>query len=103
MQALDAGLDLALTPDQSGGYAMIGMSTPQSLLFDLPMSTDDMLSRTLQVAHSLDLGVSTTRAGFDIDVVGDFHCFGSLSRSRLLDLCPRTVESISSLPEIAVL
>ena len=98
MSRLDSGDDLVLTPDQSGGYAMIGMRAPQPALFDLPMSTEDVMEQTAQLAHSLGLRSSTTTAGFDLDTVGDFHCFDVLTAAQKLDLCPRTVRSISLLP-----
>ncbi len=97
MSRLDSGDDLVLTPDQSGGYAMIGMRAPQPALFDLPMSTENVMEQTAQLAHSLGLRSSITAAGFDLDTVGDFHCFDELTTAQILDLCPRTVRSISSL------
>jgi rSAM/selenodomain-associated transferase 1 len=98
LDGLDIGDDLVLTPDQSGGYALIGMRTARPAVFELPMSTDQVMEQTLFAARAIGLQSSLTKAGFDLDQVGDFHCFDALPSQTLLDLCPRTVESISSAP-----
>jgi rSAM/selenodomain-associated transferase 1 len=103
LHRLDAGDDLVLTPDQNGGYVMIGMRQPQPALFDVVMSTQDMLEQTLRVADSLGLRSSLTAPGFDLDTVDDFRCLTALTSAQRLDLCPRTVESIASLASDTVL
>ena len=103
MSRLDAGDDVVLTPDQSGGYAMIGMRAPQPALFDLAMSTEDVMEQTVLIADSLGLRSSTKAPGFDRDTPGDFRFFDALSSAQSLDLCPRTVKSISSLRLATVL
>lgn len=95
---LDGGADVVLTPDQGGGYALIGLRRPQPGLFEMPMSSEHVLDQTLASARDAGLRVATTTPGFDIDTMGDFRSFSALSTAQLLDLCPRTVESISSLP-----
>lgn len=105
-EALDhlrAGADLVLTPDQSGGYAMIGMRQPRPGLFELPMSTPDMRDRTVELARASGLRVALTSAGFDLDEVGDFRFVSELNPAERSDLCPRTVEAISNLAQIGVL
>lgn len=97
MNRLDAGDDVVFTPDQSGGYAMVGMRAPHPALFELAMSTEEVMEQSIQIAASLGLRSAMTAPGFDLDTVGDFHCLDALSSAQLLDLCPRTVESISSL------
>jgi len=96
MDALDAGDDLVLTPDQAGGYTLIGMRTARSRVFELPMSTNAVMEQTLAAARSMGLQSSLTAASFDLDTVEDFHCFDTLSKADRSELCPRTVESISS-------
>lgn len=103
LERLQAGDDVVLTPDQGGGYAMIGMRRPHPMLFDVPMSTDDMRERTLELARVSGLRVSLTSAGFDLDEPGDFHSISSLDDSQISDLCPRTVEAISNLAADGVL
>ena len=100
---LDAGDDLVLTPDQSGGYAMIAMRSPHAPLFDVAMSTGEVLDETLNVARSLSLRSSITAPTIDIDTDTDLRAFETLMTERSLDLCPRTVESISALARRAVL
>jgi len=97
MSRLDAGDDLVLTPDQSGGYAMIGMRSPHPALFEPAMSTEEVMEQTVLIAGSLGLRSSITTPGFDLDTVEDFRCFDALSPAQLSDLCPRTVKLISTL------
>ena len=46
---LDRGADLVVTPDSGGGYAMVGLRRPCPALFEIPMSTPDVLALTLDV------------------------------------------------------
>ena len=103
LDRLDNGDDLVLTPDQGGGYALIGMRTARPAVFELPMSTDQVMEQTLTAARAIGLKSSLTKPGFDLDHVGDFHCFDSLPTESLLDLCPRTVASIALAPLRGVL
>ena len=103
LAGLDNGDDLVLTPDQGGGYALIGMRTTRPAVFELPMSTDHVMEQTLAAARALGLQSSLTQVGFDLDEVRDFHRFDELSSEMLLDLCPRTVGSFSSAPLSGVL
>lgn len=96
MDRLDAGDDLVLTPDQSGGYAMIGMRAPHPALFELAMSTEEVMEQTVLIAGRLGLRSSITAPGFDLDTIDDFRHFDALPSARMSDLCPRTVELISS-------
>jgi rSAM/selenodomain-associated transferase 1 len=98
MSRLDAGDDVVLTGDQSGGYALIGLRAPQPALFELAMSAHDVMEQTLRIAGSLGLRSSITTPCFDLDRVDDFRCLDALSPAQSLDLCPRTVKLISSLP-----
>jgi hypothetical protein len=98
IRRLDAGDDLVLTPDQSGGYAMIGVRAPHPELFELAMSTEEVMEQTVMTAGSIGLRSSITTPGFDLDKVEDFRCFDALPPAQLSDLCPRTVKLISSLP-----
>ena len=98
IRRLDGGDDLVLTPDQSGGYAMIGVRAPHPELFELAMSTDLVMEQTVLAAQSKGLRSSITTPGFDLNTVEDFRCIDVLSSEQRSDLCPRTVELISSLP-----
>lgn len=103
LDQLRGGADLVLTPDQSGGYAMIGMRRPQPEIFELPMSTPQMRDRTVELARALGMRVALTSARFDLDEVGDFHFVSELDPAQRSDLCPRTVEAISILAQDGVL
>lgn len=100
---LEAGDDLVLTPDAGGGYALIGQRRPRRALFDVPMSTRDVLRHTLAIADSLGLQSSTTRATIDLDHVEDLVAIESLDPAESSDLCPRTVEAIRDLRSTGVL
>jgi glycosyltransferase A (GT-A) superfamily protein (DUF2064 family) len=100
---LDEGADIALSPDQGGGYAVVGMRVPHPKIFDLPMSTDRVLDQTIAFAEGKGLEVRKTRAVFDLDTVNDFREFEALDDAVRLDLCPRTVEAISVLRSDGVL
>lgn len=100
---LEGGADVVLTPDQGGGYALIGMKEPRSALFELELSTASVLEETLARARSLGLLVEQTRPTFDLDWPADLARLDSLPPARSLDLCPRTVEFARTLRRIAVL
>ena len=71
-EALAAGCDLVLVPDQGGGYCLIGLSRPAERIFSsVPMSTGDMLERTLDVARKLGLDPLLLERELDVDVYSD--------------------------------
>lgn len=100
---LEAGDDLVLTPDLGGGYAMIGLSRAAPEVFNVPMSTQDVLSETIAIADSLGLRHSTTNETLDVDRVEDFHALERVPANELLDSCPRTVKVIAELRKNGVL
>lgn len=100
---LEAGADLVLTPDQGGGYALIGMKKPRIALFELTLSTASVLAETLERARALGLAVALTRPSFDLDVPADLARLDELPPGRSLDLCPRTVGFLGTLRRIGVL
>ncbi|MBY0401659.1 glycosyltransferase [Myxococcota bacterium] len=100
---LEAGADLVLTPDQGGGYALIGMKEPHLGLFEIRLSTDSVLAETLARARSLGLVAATTRASFDLDVGADLARLDALPPLRSSVLCPHTVEFLGRLHRIGVL
>ncbi|MEZ4355669.1 MAG: TIGR04282 family arsenosugar biosynthesis glycosyltransferase [Myxococcota bacterium] len=95
LDGLEAGFDLVLTPDLGGGYAMIGLRRPQPSLFEVEMSTDSMRAATIERAERAGLRVSLTAPTPDLDTAADFRSLYALPRDSLLDLCPRTVRTIS--------
>ena len=100
---LKAGDDLVLTPDLGGGYAMIGQATPNAAIFDVPMSTGEVLAETIAIANQFALRHSLTQPTFDLDTVADLPSLDDVPVEISSDLCPRTVEAISNLRESGVL
>ena len=103
LRELDGGADVALSPDQGGGYAAIGVCAPEPRLFDLPMSTQSVCEQTLERAASLGLRAVASKASFDLDSVGDLQLLSGLSPQESSDLCPRTVQFLSTTPGWPVL
>lgn len=100
---LERGTDVVLTPDGAGGYAMVGQRAPDPRIFEVPMSTHDMIDRTVALCADLGLSVHETKPTFDLDRVADLAALESLSRERSSDLCPRTVEAVADLRDRGVL
>ncbi|MEM9176608.1 MAG: DUF2064 domain-containing protein [Myxococcota bacterium] len=100
---LEGGTDVVLTPDGGGGYAMVGQKAAEPRLFEVPMSTDDMIDRTVSLCADLGLAVHETKPTFDLDGVDDLQAVESLPSGRASDLCPRTVEAIADLRHRGVL
>jgi rSAM/selenodomain-associated transferase 1 len=100
---LDAGDDLVLTPDQGGGYALIGLRRPQPRLFDLVMSTRSVMGQTLACAARAGLRSSRTIPSFDLDEAGDIRLVLDLPAAEKADLCPRTVQFLAAHAGAAVL
>jgi len=100
---LDCGDDVVLTPDQSGGYALIALKEPRVELFEVVMSTRSVLEETLARARSLGLVASLTRPSFDLDQAADFPWIDGIAPARSSVLCPRTVEMIWTLRHTGVL
>jgi glycosyltransferase A (GT-A) superfamily protein (DUF2064 family) len=107
MAGLDAGEDVVITPDQDGGYSLIGLRALEPGLFEVSMSMPSVLAETLARARALGLRVKTTCSAFDLDTVGDFHFFLDWLRehpdSDSAGLCPRTVQFLEDFPELLVL
>ena len=103
MRELDRGADVVLTPDQGGGYALIGLRAADARIFDLPMSIDSVFEQTMARAASIGWRSAQTEAGFDVDNVGDLQLLSRLSHGEASELCPRTVEYLSTVPGWRVL
>ncbi|MBJ18827.1 MAG: glycosyltransferase [bacterium] len=103
VSCLEGGDDLVLTPDEGGGYAMVGLRQPCPELFNLPMSTQETLGLTLDIAHRLGLSTALTSPAFDIDTTADLVALDLLSEEESSDLCPRTVGAIAAFRSDGVL
>ena len=100
---LTQGSDVVLTPDGGGGYAMVGQGETDSRLFDVPMSTDDMIDRTVSLCRDQGRSVHQTKPTFDLDEITDLRFIDAMPSDRSSDLCPRTVEAIAELRRTGVL
>jgi glycosyltransferase A (GT-A) superfamily protein (DUF2064 family) len=72
-------VDAAIVPDVDGGYNLLGLRAPAPGLFDHPMSTESVLSDTLERASSLGLTTRVLEETFDLDTADDLLL---LARSR---------------------
>jgi rSAM/selenodomain-associated transferase 1 len=96
LDALARGADVALAPDQAGGYVLVALRRPAPGLFDHPMSTSSVLEDTLACARRLGLRSELLEAGFDVDTAADL---AHLSEARDADPalpCPRTLAFLDS-------
>jgi len=103
VESLQEGADLVLTPDQGGGYAMIGGRNPAQELFEVPMSTREVLGNTIARAEARGMDCVLTPMARDVDVLEDLDAFNDLSSARSSDLCPRTVQCLGHLRAQGVL
>ncbi|MEZ4332096.1 MAG: TIGR04282 family arsenosugar biosynthesis glycosyltransferase [Myxococcota bacterium] len=100
---LDRGADVVLTPDQGGGYALIGMKKHHPTLFGIALSTPTVLIETLSRSEKAGIQVRLTRATFDLDVAADLRALDALSPEESSVLCPHTVACVRSLRSLSVL
>ncbi|AGY56482.1 hypothetical protein GKIL_0235 [Gloeobacter kilaueensis JS1] len=72
---------VVLGPALDGGYCLVGLNTYQPLFIDMPMSTDQLLTKTLDRCRALDLS-----AGL-LPMQGDFDTWADVEnlRSKLDD------------------
>ena len=90
------GASLAVTPDQGGGYALIGLRGPVPGLFHHPMSTPEVLAETLRHAEAHGLEAQTCSATLDIDTPEDLELLRSADHEKARRLCPRTLSFLAS-------
>jgi hypothetical protein len=63
--------DLVLCPDRDGGYNLIGLRRPEDSLFELEMSTANVLDATLARAREKGLRVHILEPHHDVDTFAD--------------------------------
>ena len=83
--------DLAICPDQGGGYSLIGMRRATAGLFAHPMSTRSVLEDTLANAASLGLSGSLLAPSFDLDTAEDLARLAEARKAGDAGRCPRTL------------
>jgi len=80
LTALDTGVDVVLGPAEDGGYVLVGMSRPLSVVFEaIPWGGDKVLERTLATLRNNQLSYSLLDVLWDVDRPED------LSRTSLLE------------------
>ena len=67
----DPAVDLVLGPTRDGGYYLIGLKQPCSALFDVTMSTPEVLHDTLERARSRHMRTVCLPQWYDIDTPSD--------------------------------
>lgn len=73
VDAVRAGGNVVLSPALDGGYTLIGLSQPQSRLFDdMPWSTPEVYELTLQRAQEIGLAVANVPGWYDVDDAASF-------------------------------
>jgi len=85
--ALEHG-ELALCPDRDGGYNLIGLRGGCDPLFELELSNEGVLSRTLANARKLGLRAELLPAHHDVDTLEDLRRLAPELDPRLT---PRTL------------
>ena len=74
--ALLAGHDLVLGPTEDGGYALIGMHSPNATLFaDIAWGTGRVHAQTMEQARRLGLTVAQLATTWDVDDLRDWRRF----------------------------
>lgn len=91
LDALDSGADVALAPDQGGGYVLVGLRRPAPGLFAHPMSTTRVLDDTLACARRLGLRAELLAPGFDVDTATDLPLLARARREDPELPCPRAL------------
>ncbi len=86
-------VDAVFAPADDGGYNLVGLKQTHDLFSDIPMSTPQVLTETLERAHRLGLSVHLLPISFDIDEIEDLE---KLRDQLTLDKCslPHTHEVI---------
>lgn len=83
--------DVVISPDQGGGYGLIGMRRPAPGLFAHAMSTTSVLEDTQANAHALGLSTSLVAPSFDLDSALDLRHLAEAREAGEAVLCPRLV------------
>ncbi len=75
--------EVAIAPSEDGGYVLIGMNRPQAVLFeDIPWSSDDTFSATVEAAEAAGIAVHSLPVRSDIDNEKDWLQFESQFTTR---------------------
>ena len=83
--------DVAICPDQDGGYTLVGMRRFVRGLFDHAMSTRSVLDDTLSRAARLGMRASVVGSSFDLDTAPDLTLLAAAREEGGATQCPRTL------------
>jgi len=68
LTVLDSGVDVVLGPAEDGGYVLVGMRRPLSVVFeDIPWGSERVLERTLETLSNNNLSYSLLDVLWDVD------------------------------------
>lgn len=82
-------VELVLCPDRDGGYNLIGLREPCDALFEMELSTETVLERTLACARERGLGVEILPPHYDVDTAADL---ATLQKELSEDFTPHTMQ-----------
>lgn len=87
--AVRRGDNVTLSPALDGGYTLIGLSRPHAHLFeDIPWSTSEVYSLTLQRAKEINLPVETVPGWYDVDDASSYKLLEDEMAGRSLAFAP---------------
>jgi rSAM/selenodomain-associated transferase 1 len=90
LQALETK-DLAISPDEDGGYSLIGMRRPVAGLFHHAMSTHTVFEDTIANAEAFALKTHRLPASFDLDTIGDLRFLAKARQDGDARWCQRSL------------
>jgi rSAM/selenodomain-associated transferase 1 len=88
--ALRRGAEVVLGPSVDGGYYLVGLTRPQAQIFDIPMSTPEVLRQTLERVERLQLRLHLLEENFDVDTAADLARLRALLESNAAIAAPCT-------------
>lgn len=100
-EALDDA-DVVLGPAEDGGYNLIAMQQPYDVFRDIPMSTDKVLSMTIDLAVQQGLRVRALETLFDVDELPDVLRLAQALRANS-SAAPTTAAYLTTLSTLSTL
>lgn len=94
--------DVVLGPAEDGGYYLIAMQQPYDVFRDIPMSTDKVLSMTIDLAERQGLRVRTLETSFDVDELPDLLHLAHVLQADS-SAAPTTAAYLPTLPILSTL
>ena len=89
--------DIVLGPAEDGGYYLIAMQQPYDVFRDIPMSTNKVLSMTIDLAERQGQRVRTLETLFDVDELPDLLRLAHVLHNDS-SAAPATAAYLSTLP-----